>query len=111
MSYFPKEKKILVIGDPYLCLIAAAAGTDYLEYKGTCREINEYLRKNICKYGVVIITHNVLENCQDILNLLKKQDDLLVVAIALPQELKKIDPKKYYEKLITEYIGLKISLK
>jgi len=111
MSHFPKEKKILVIGDPYLCLIAVAAGTDYLEYKDTCKEIDEYLRKNISKYGAVIITHSVSENCPDILNLLKKQEDLLVVTVAPPRELEKIDPKKYYEKLVTEYIGLKISLK
>ncbi len=107
----PRERKVLVIGDPFLCLIGAAAGTDYLEFTGKCGEIEELMSKNHGEYGVVILSRTADEKCHNVFEQLKERyNDVLFIIVETPRVLAEIDPKKYYEEMIRKYIGLKISI-
>ncbi len=109
MSMAPREKKIIVIGDSSICLIGVAAGTDYFVFRNDCKELHEFLRENSEEYGVFIVSRNIVNKCKevnDFLNTLKA----LTVIIDPPKVMKEIDPKKYYEELVTRFVGMKVSL-
>lgn len=104
-----KERKVLVVGDPAICLIGAAAGCDYYIFRNDCKDLLNYIKERADAYGVYIISRNTINKCKDI-NLELSKLDALVVIIDSPETLRKIDPKKYYEELMTKYVGMKINL-
>ncbi|MEM1742330.1 MAG: hypothetical protein QXX35_04700 [Desulfurococcaceae archaeon] len=101
------EKKIIVIGDPGLCLIGGAAGVDYFIYRGDCSELNNAITSE--EYSVYIILRDIYTKCKNTIDDLLKRD-VLVILIDSPKIMKEIDPKKYYEELIAKYIGIRINL-
>ncbi len=109
MSRIPREKKVLIIGDPALCLIGAAAGTDYFIFRNNCDELFSFLKKETEAHGVYIVLRNIIESCRGLYEELMGRDALTVV-IDSPETLEKIDPREYYEKLLIKYVGMKISL-
>ncbi len=109
MSSIPREKKILVIGDINLCIIGAAAGTDYYVFRGECSELSTYVDEHLGEYGVYIITRDVYNECREELKKVLEGEYLSII-VDPPKIMKEIDPKKYYEELITRFVGMKISL-
>ena len=109
MSSVPREKKIVVIGDAILCLIGAAAGADYYVFKEDCSELENFLEERIDEYGVLIIGRNVVDKCRVLYDRLMRTD-VLTIVVDPPKVMREIDPKKYYEDLITKFVGMKISL-
>jgi len=103
----PKEKRVMVIGDPYLCLIAAAAGAGYTVYRGSCDELAGVVESE--EYGVYIVLREVYRVCKKVLDKLFEKDALVVI-VDSPKVMKEVDPKKYYEDLVAKYIGMRISL-
>lgn len=104
-----KEEKILVIGDSAICLIGAAAGSDFYIFRNNCEELLNYIRENIGVYGIYIVSRNVIDKCKNISSELNKLDALVVI-IDSPETLRKIKPKEYYEELMMKYVGMKINL-
>ena len=109
MSLSPREKKILVIGDVNLCIIGAAAGTDYIVFRGECDEIRDFIRSNVEEYGVYIVTRDAHDKCKEVFDELEELGVLKIV-IDSPKIMKEIDPRKYYEELMAKFVGMKISL-
>ncbi|NPA98784.1 MAG: hypothetical protein GXO43_05330 [Crenarchaeota archaeon] len=107
----PREKKVLVIGDPFLCLIGAAAGADYLEFTGKCDDVEEIISKKHSEYGVIILSRTTTDKCGKTIDEFKERySNILFITVESPKILAEIDPKKYYEEMIRKYIGLKISI-
>ncbi len=105
-----EEKEILVIGSKLFTVIGVAAGTDVLESTSLeCGELLSRVRENISRYAAIIIDDATFTKCQDLRRYLVKEDILVVVA-PTPDQLGRIDIRRYYEKLIGETIGMKISL-
>ena len=111
MSGLPAIKKALLIGDPYLCLIAAASGIDYFVFDGNCEKLIEYIREKIDDYRLLIVLRPIIKKCEELNDLLKEHREILSIIIDSPKVLEKIDPKKHYEEIITKYIGLKFEIK
>jgi hypothetical protein len=111
LTLAPKLKNLLIIGDPYLGLIGAAAGIEYYIFNGECNDIVDFLKDKINRYGTIIILRRISEKCDMLRKFLSQHSEVLVIMIDSPIETSKIDPKKYYEELMTKYIGLRIGLK
>ncbi|OYT40887.1 MAG: hypothetical protein B6U89_00660 [Desulfurococcales archaeon ex4484_58] len=109
MNSLPRENKILVIGDANLCIIGAAAGTDYYVFRGECRDLSTYIDEHLNDYGVYIVARDVYNRCENELRKILESEYLLII-IDPPKIMKEIDPKKYYEELVTKFVGMKISL-
>ncbi len=105
-----RVKDILVIGSKIFTILGAAVGTDTIESTSlSCNEIHKFVKENINKYGAIIIDDNVFSKC-DALRKYLIEIDVLVVVAPTPEQLGKIDIKKYYEKLVGETIGMRIGL-
>jgi len=111
VSRLPIMKKALLVGDPYLCLVAAAAGIDYFVFDNNCERLVEYIRGKIDDYRLLIVLRPILKECSELSKLLEEHREILPIIIDPPKELEKIDPKKHYEEMITKYIGLKFEVK
>jgi hypothetical protein len=111
LTLAPKLKSVLIIGDPFLGLIGAAAGIDYYIFDDNCDSIVDFLKDKINRYGTIIILRRISEKCNNLREFLSQHSEVLVIMIDSPIETSKIDPKKYYEELMTKYIGLRIGLK
>ncbi|MCS7128230.1 MAG: hypothetical protein N3E36_03520 [Sulfolobales archaeon] len=108
----PVEKRILLIGDKVMCLMGAAAGIDSIEYLGgNCREIEEFLKSEWSKYGVMILVKNVVDECSSLRKFLSElPEEVLVTIVEHPKLIAEADPRKYYEELLKKYIGLLVQL-
>ncbi|MEM1532849.1 MAG: hypothetical protein QXV30_06805 [Desulfurococcaceae archaeon] len=108
----PVEKRILLIGDKVMCLMSAAAGIDSIEYLGSnCKEIEELLRSEWSKYGVMILVKNAVDECSNLRKFLNElPEEVLVTIIEHPKLIAEADPRKYYEELLKKYIGLLVQL-
>jgi len=106
------KKDALIIGDRILCLIGSAAGLDYLEFsRDNCEYIHDFLSKNISRYGVIIVSRDVITSCKDVDRFLEKlSEEILSVVIDTPRTMEKVDVRKHYEEIIRRYIGLRITL-
>lgn len=109
MSVMPREKEIIVIGDVNLCIIGVAAGTDYYVFREDCNDLSTFINEKINDYGVYIVSREVYNKCNNLFKQLSEKG-YLVIVIDPPKILRKIEPKKYYEEMITRFIGMKIEL-
>ncbi len=111
MTTMPHMRSGLVIGDPYLALIGAAAGLDHIIFEGDCGAIMRALEERERSIGLIIILRSIYEECSEIKSFAEEHGDILFIHIDDPRAIEKIDPKKYYENLMAKYIGIRFELK
>ena len=111
LTFMPRIRRGLVIGDPYLALIASAAGFNYLIYNGNCSSVREALEKSLPDVGLVIVLRSIYDECVFIREFEEEHRDVLFIQLDDPRMIEKIDPKKYYEELMAKYIGMRFELK
>lgn len=110
MSSRLDRKDILIIGDKIVATIGAATGIEACIVDPNECELPDKIKRDITKYGVIIILENIIDKCRNIKDLMYKYfDEILIVVIPPPERISEADLKKRYGEFIRKIVGLKIS--
>ncbi|MCD6487702.1 MAG: hypothetical protein J7K21_00565 [Desulfurococcales archaeon] len=105
------QKPILFIGSKPLVLIGLASGFDSIEvYSNECR-LPEHFGEKIRIYGAVIVDEEVYSSCPELKKIIDDiEEHILVIKVPPPARAIGVEPKRYYEELVSKFVGLKIRL-